>query len=143
VDTFMNLAKEAFGRTRRSYDEAQIRAAVERLDKAWDEGLAGRPGQGQRSPIRRRTKRWSRRDERPALHWSVRAVTAQREALAGQNLFHAWMCLAGGIKDDKRGAFTYDIWASAHRSVSKEAPARTRKHTSESKVWVQRRRESS
>jgi len=82
-------------------------------------------------------------DERPALHWSVRAVTAQREALAGQNLFHAWMCLAGGIKDDKRGAFTYDIWASAHRSVSKEAPARTRKHTSESKVWVQRRRESS
>lgn len=47
ADTFMNLAKEAFGRTRHSYDEAQIRAAVERLDRAWDEGLAGRPGQGQ------------------------------------------------------------------------------------------------
>ena len=47
ADTFMNLAKDAFGRTRHSYDEAQIRAAVERLDKAWDEGLAGRPRQGQ------------------------------------------------------------------------------------------------
>ena len=47
ADTFMNLAKEAFGRTRHSYDEAQIRGAVARLDKAWDEGLAGRPGQGQ------------------------------------------------------------------------------------------------
>ena len=46
ADMFMTLAKDAFGRTRHSYDEAQIRAAVERLDKAWDEGLAGRPRQG-------------------------------------------------------------------------------------------------
>jgi hypothetical protein len=37
AEMFMNLAKDAFGRTRHSYDEVQIRAAVERLDKAWDE----------------------------------------------------------------------------------------------------------
>jgi hypothetical protein len=39
--TYMNLAKEEFGKQRRSYDEPQIRAAVERLDKAWDESLVG------------------------------------------------------------------------------------------------------
>jgi hypothetical protein len=39
---FMRLAKEAFDRTRQSYDEAQIRAAIERLDRAWDAGL--KPG---------------------------------------------------------------------------------------------------
>jgi hypothetical protein len=47
AETFMTLAKDAFGRTRQSYDETQIRAAVERLDKAWDNSLAGRPRQGQ------------------------------------------------------------------------------------------------
>jgi len=45
---FMNLARDAFGKTRQSYDEAQIRGAVERLDKAWDEGLAGGPRQATR-----------------------------------------------------------------------------------------------
>jgi hypothetical protein len=39
--TYMNLAKEAFGKQRHPYDETQIRAAVERLDRAWDDSLAG------------------------------------------------------------------------------------------------------
>jgi hypothetical protein len=47
AEMFMSLAKDAFASTRQSSDEAQIRAAVERLDKAWDESLAGRPRQGQ------------------------------------------------------------------------------------------------
>ena len=39
---FMDLAKESSGRTRQSYDEALIRAAFERLARAWDAGL--KPG---------------------------------------------------------------------------------------------------
>ena len=39
---YMELAEQAFAKGGQAYDQAKIRAAAERLDKAWDDGPAAK-----------------------------------------------------------------------------------------------------
>jgi len=53
------------------------------------------------------------------------------------------MRFTGGIKDDRGGASDQGVWVEADCRVSEGATAGSRKHASESTIWIQRWREQS